>query len=81
MDSEIISGIIKTDINDHLAIFSTIEANEKYPSNDVTAFKIDINKDTISDFKYLLKNVTWPTASINENVSEAYDSFLSKFTD
>ena len=41
MDSEIMSGIIKTDIIDHFAIFCTI----KTPSNDITTFKRDMNKD------------------------------------
>ena len=57
MDSEIMSGVIKTDISDHFVIFCTINSNEKYHFNDVTTFKRDINKDTISSFKYLLKNV------------------------
>ena len=74
MDSEIMSEIIKTDISDHFAIFCTIKENEKYHSNDFTTFKGDINKDTISDFKYLLKDVVWTDKFSNENASEAYDS-------
>ena len=81
MDSELMSRIIRTDIGDHFAIFCTIKANGKYHSNDVTSFKGDINKDTISDFKYLLKNVTWIDVLSNKNAIEAYDSFLPKFTD
>ena len=34
-------------------------------------FKRDVNKDTISGFKYLLKILLWRT---NENAGEAYDS-------
>ena len=41
---------------------------------DFTTFKGDINKDTISDFKYLLKDVAWTDKFSNENASEAYDS-------
>ena len=51
--------IIKTDISDHFEIFSTIKSNEKYHSNNVTTFKRDQNKDTLSDFKYLLKKIAW----------------------
>ena len=53
------AGIIKTDTIDHFAIFCTIKANEKYHFNDVTTFKRDMNKDRISDFKYILKNDAW----------------------
>ena len=51
--------IIKTDISDHFEIFCTIKSNEKYHSNNVTTFKRDKNKDTLSDFKYLLKKIAW----------------------
>ena len=81
MDFEIMSVVIKTDISDHFVSFCTIKANEKYHSNDVTTFKRDINKDTISDFKYLLKHVAWTDVLNNENASETCDSFLSKFND
>ena len=33
-----------------------------------------------SDFN-LFKNITWTNVLSNENANEAYDSFLSKFTD
>ena len=73
MDSQIILGIIKTDFSDHFAIFFTIKLNEKYHySNPI--FKRDISKDTISDFKYLFKNITWTDVWSNENAREAYDS-------
>ena len=80
MDSETMLGIRKTSISDHFAIFCTIKANEKYHSNNVTTLKRNMNKDT-GDFKYLLKIVTWTYVLSNENASEAYDSFFSKFTD
>ena len=48
MNSEIMLGIIKTDIGDRFKIFCSVKANEKYNSNDVTTFKRDINKDTIN---------------------------------
>ena len=71
MDSEIISGIIKTDIEDNFANFCTIKANQKYHSNNVTTFKRDINKDTIGDFKYLLKIITCTDVLSNKNTNEA----------
>ena len=40
-----------------------------------------MNKDTISDLKYLLKNIAWSDALSVKNASEAYVSFFSKFTD
>ena len=76
MNSEIMLGIIKTDIRDHFTIFFSVKANEKYNSNDVTTFKRDINEDTITDFKYLLKNVAWTNVLSNGIASEAYDSFF-----
>ena len=81
IDSEIKSGIIKTDIINYFAIFCTIKANEKHHSKNVTTFKTDINKDTRKDFKYLLKSIAWTDVLSNKNACEAYDSFLSKFTD
>ena len=62
MDSKTMSGLTKFDISDHFAIFYTIKANEKHHSNNVTSFKKDINKDTITDFKNLLKNTAWADA-------------------
>ena len=73
MDSQIILGIIKTDFSDHFAIFFTIKLNEKYHySNPI--FKRDISKDTISDFKYLFKNITRTDVWSNKNAREAYYS-------
>ena len=73
MDSQIILGIIKTYFSDHFAIFFTIKLNEKYHySNPI--FKRDISKDTISDFKYLFKNITWTDVWSNKNAREAYYS-------
>ena len=40
-----------------------------------------MNKDTISDFKYLLKNIASFDALSVKNASEAYVSFFSKFAD
>ena len=71
MDSEIILGIIKTDFSDHFAIFFTIKVNEKYHCSS-PIFKRYINKDTISDFKYLFKNITWTDVWSNKNAREAY---------
>ena len=56
MDSEIMSGIIKTDIIDHFAIFFTIKTNEKYPPMTSRLSK-EIWMKTISDSKYLVKIV------------------------
>ena len=81
MDSEIMSGIIKTHISDHSAIFCTIKAYEKYHSNKFRTFKSDTNKDTKGIFKYFLKNIAWRDVLSNESTSEAYNSFLSKYTD
>lgn len=46
-----------------------------------TSFKRDIDKYTISNFKYLLKDNAWANVLINENASESYGSILCKFTD
>ena len=58
----------------------TIIANEKYCSINVTTFKRDITKVTISDYKYLVKDIVWTNVLGDKNASEAYNSFLSKFT-
>ena len=52
------SGLTKTDISDYFAIFYTIKANEKQHTNNATSFKRDISKDTVSDFKYVLKDIS-----------------------
>lgn len=46
-----------------------------------TGFKGDIDKCTISNFKYLLRDNAWVDVLINENASESYGSILCKFTD
>ena len=74
MDSVIMSGIIKTDISAHFTIFCTIKANQKYYSNNAIFFKRDINKDAISDFEHLWKNIAWTYVLFNECESEVYDS-------
>ena len=43
--------------------------------------KRGIDEGLIGDFKYLLRNIAWTDVLSNKNASEAYDSFLSKFTD
>ena len=50
------SGIIKTDIIDHFAIFCTIKTNEKYPPMTSRLSK-EIWMKAISDSKYLVKIV------------------------
>ena len=74
MDSEIMSRIIKADINDHLVIFSTIEANEKYPSNDVTTFKRDTKKyknHRRSFFKNELRKMRNSTKNIKSSLKKS----------
>ena len=58
-----------------------MKANQKCQSNDVTTFKKDINKDTLTGLKNFSKNTAWTDVLSNKNASEAYDPFLSKFTD
>ena len=45
MDSERMSGTIKTNMSDHFTTFCTIKVNKKYQSNNVTTFKRHINKN------------------------------------
>ena len=56
IDSHIQSGVRKTDISDHFAVFSLIKTNPERINIKKTIIKGDKNKDSMKYFKSTFKN-------------------------
>ena len=78
IDTEIESGIFKSEISDHFSIFCKIKTNISTTSDKTIIYKRKINDEAIDDFKYLLQH-----AGLNNvmytSTNESYNNFLNKF--
>ena len=75
IDSEVQSGIIKTDISNHFDVFalmraSLVQANLK---------KTFIKRDSIKYFKSILSSVDWDLKTQTTTPDSSYNIFLDKF--
>ena len=59
IDSEVQSGIIKTDVSDHFAVFALMRTSLVQLNLKKTFIKRDINEDSIKYFKSILNSVDW----------------------
>ena len=59
IDSEVQSGITKTDISDHFAVFALMRTSLVQPNIKKTFIKRDINGHSIKYFKSILNSVDW----------------------
>ena len=78
--SSITTGIIKTDITDHMPIFLTSHQKnfDIYPQ-DTYIYKRYINNNTIEQFKTTIANHDWEYITYIECPNKAYDTFLGNF--
>ena len=76
-----VSGLLFTDISDHLPIFSI--SNECLSSSRKTQWLTfrDKNANNVCKFKDELQTVNWSEVRESSDPSSAYDIFLSKYTD
>ena len=76
-----VSGLLFTDISDHLPIFSI--SNECQTSSRKTQWLTfrDKNANNVCKFKVKLQTVNWSEVRESSDPSSAYDIFLSKYTD
>ena len=75
MDSHIQRGIIKTDINDHFAIFSLIRTNLEQTNIKKTIIKRDINEDSMKYFKIIFYNTDWDLLTQTLSTNDSYNIF------
>ena len=78
IDTNIESGIFKSDMSDHFSVFCNIKTIVSTDSDKTIIHKRKINDDTIDDFKYLLQHVNWDDI-ISNSTKESYDNFINKF--
>ena len=77
---QLISGILFSDISDHLPIF-TIQPNKPLMSTDnVNVVRRDINPRTLSIFQLELKNCKWIDIYQYNDPNAAYNNFLDKYS-
>ena len=82
IDSEVQSGIIKTDISDHFAVFALMRTSLVQPNLKKTFIKRDINEDSIKYFKSILNSVDWDLITLITQTTtpdSSYNIFLDKF--
>ena len=79
IDSEVQSGIIKTDISDHFAVFALMRTSLVQPNLKKTFIKRDINEDSIKYFKSILNSVDWDLITQTTTPDSSYNIFLDKF--
>ena len=76
------SGLLFTDISDHLPVFSICfdQTRSCQKTNDLITFR-DKNKNNIIKFKEQLGSINWSELDGYHDPQNSYKSFLSKFTD
>ena len=76
------SGILITDISDHLPIFhiSDLKARNHIPQNKYSISR-QIDKENIDKFKVNLGSVNWQTVYESTDSNIAYNIFLNEFND
>ena len=74
IDSEVQSGITKTDKSDHFAVFTLMKSSLVQPNIKETFMKRDINEDSTKYFKSILNSVLSVSTP-----DRSYNIFLGKF--
>ena len=78
MDSEVQSGIIKTDISNHFAVFALVKKVWYDQILKNTFIKKDINKDNFKYFKSILNTLDWSLITQNSTAHSSYKIFLDE---
>ena len=73
IDSKVESGIIKTDISDHFAVFAMMRTSLVQPNIKNTFIKRDINENSIKYFKSILNSVDWNLITQTSTPDSSYN--------
>ena len=77
--SHIQSGILKTDISDHFAVFSLIKTNFELTNIKKTIIKRDIDEDSMKYFKTNFNSTDWDLLTQTSSTNDSYNVFLERF--
>ena len=78
-DSPLHSGIVKTDISDHFAVFCLLKTNFEQLNIKKIIVKRDINEASIEHFKSLFNSIDWNLVTQTSLPNDSYNIFLEKF--
>ena len=73
------SGIVKTDISDHFAVFCLLKTNFEQSNIKNIVIKRDINEASIEHFKSLFNSIDWDLVTQTSLPNHSYNIFLEKF--
>ena len=79
IDWQLQSGIVKTDISDHFAVFSLIKTDLEQSNIKNIVIKRDINENSIEHFKFLFNSIDWNLVTQTSTPNDSYNIFLDKF--
>ena len=79
IDSHIQSGIIKTDISAHFAVFSLLKTNLEQTNIKKTIIKRDINEDSMKYFKTIFNSTDQDLLTQTSSANDSYDIFSERF--
>ena len=79
IDSLLHSGIVKTDISDHFAVFCLLKTNFEQSNIKNIIVKRDINEASIEHFKSLFNSIDWNLITQTSLQNDSYNIFLEKF--
>ena len=74
------SGLLFTDISDHLPIFTILSDHCKNTSKNIYVTFRDKNANNMAAFKAELQTVNWDDVTGHNDPNSAYETFLSKCT-
>ena len=73
------SGIVKTDISDHFAVFCLLKTNFEQSNIKNIVIKRDINEASIEHFKSLFNSINWDLVTQTSLPNDSHNIFLEKF--
>ena len=73
------SGIVKTDISDHFAVFCLLKTNFEQSNIKNIVVKRDINEASIERLKCLFNIIDWGLVTQTSLPSDSFNIFLEKF--
>ena len=81
LDSNVTSGLLLTDISDHLPIFMVYDINYKIKKNNNFSYGRVITEKSITALKTDLSFQNWEIVYGESDVNAAYNSFLQEFVE
>ena len=79
IDSPLHSGIVRTDISDHFAVFCLLKTNFEQSNIKNIVIKRDINEASIEHFKFLFNSIDWDLVTQTSLPNHSYNIFFEKF--